>query len=119
VEPRAARREVGGHTVVRIRRMGALFRAEGVSSTASLSTEARVLDEAGLHFLQGNSRLSAARLGNKTVPKILEMSSVLFQVDENRHLPAFAVRDQVNPSHKPYFPTIDARSVVAADPKDQ
>ena len=61
-------------------------------------------DEVGLHFLQGNSDFSAAGLGNKPVPKILQAGSVLFQVDENRDLPAFAVGDELNSSHRSIFP---------------
>jgi hypothetical protein len=63
-----------------------------------------VLDEVGLHFLQRNSDFSAAGLGNKTVPKILEPGSMLFEVDENRNLATFAVRDELNSSHRPIFP---------------
>ena len=58
-------------------------------------------DEVGLHFLQGNSDFSAAGLGNKPVPKILDAGSV---VDENRDLPAFAVGDELNSSHRSIFP---------------
>jgi len=66
------------------------FRAEGFNSTAYLSTKPPVLGQVGFYFLQRNSDLSAAGLGNKTVPKILQAGSVLLQVDENRDLPALA-----------------------------
>ena len=61
-------------------------------------------DEVGLHFLQRNSDFSAAGLGDKTVPKILEPGSMLFQVDENRDLPTFAVCDELDSSHMLIFP---------------
>jgi hypothetical protein len=63
-----------------------------------------VLDEVGLHFPQRNSRFSSAGFGNKTVPEILEAGSVLFQVDENRDLAAFAVGDELNSNHRAILP---------------
>jgi hypothetical protein len=58
-----------------------------------------VLDEVGLHFLQRNTDIPAAGIGNEPIQKILEPSSVLLEIDENRDSPAFAVRDELNSSH--------------------
>ena len=64
-------------------------------------------NEVGLHFFQRNSDFCAAGLGNKTVPKILEPGSVLFEVDEDCDLPPFAVRDELNSSRRPLSQGLD------------
>jgi hypothetical protein len=63
-----------------------------------------VPNEVGLHFLQRNSDFCATGLGNQTIPKIPEPGSVLFEVDEDGDLAPFAVRDELNSSHRIIFP---------------
>jgi hypothetical protein len=71
-----------------------------------------VLDEIGLYFLQRDADFPATRLGNKTIPKILEPGSMLFQVDEDGDLPSFAIRDELNSSHGAILPYGRSASLV-------
>lgn len=62
-----------------------------------------MLNEVGLYFIEGNSDFCATGFGDQAVPKVPKPGSVLFQVDENRNFPAFAVRDELYSSHRLIF----------------
>jgi hypothetical protein len=61
--------------------------------------KAPALDEVCLYLFKRYPRLFAAGFGDQAVPEILKPGSVFFEVDENRYLATFAIRDELDSSH--------------------